>query len=73
MNPFRWLREAAKNSVLGGVHDAAELLAADGHAFTVRLELPALANAPAVGGGPAAVEDVADGDEPAKPKRKRGG
>lgn len=43
MHPFQWLRNAARNAVLGGVRDAVEQLAAEGAAaITVQVELPAL-------------------------------
>ena len=41
MNPFSWLRTAARNAVLGGIQDAVEQVS-DGGAVTVRVELPAL-------------------------------
>ncbi len=44
MNPFSWLRTAARNAVLGGIADAVEQVAADSQAaITVKVELPAIA------------------------------
>lgn len=52
MNPFRWLREAARQAVLGGISDALEQAGSDPAALTVRVELPAIE-----GGDPAATTD----------------
>lgn len=46
MNPFNWLRTAARNAVIGGIHDAISEVAANPEALTVRVELPALAGPP---------------------------
>lgn len=55
MNPFSWIRTAARNAFLGGIQDAIEQVSSDSAALTVRVELPALAAPP--------VED--------EPKRKK--
>ena len=67
LNPFSWVRQAAKNAFIGGIVDGATELAGDGTALIVRLELPALAagdvTAAALGGDGKALAD--------KPKRVR--
>ncbi len=48
MNPFTWIRTAARNAFLGGIQDALEQVAADGQAaIAVKVELPALGDVPA--------------------------
>jgi hypothetical protein len=43
MNPFTWLRAAARNSVLGGIQDAVEELATNPEAWGLKaMALPAI-------------------------------
>jgi hypothetical protein len=43
LSPFAWLRAAARNSVLGGIQEALEQVAADPEAFGLKpLALPAI-------------------------------
>jgi hypothetical protein len=61
MNPLAWLRNAARNAVLGGIQDAVEQVGSDASVITVKVELPAIA-APT-----AAVED-----QKSPPKKRQG-
>lgn len=43
---FTWLRNAARNAVIGGIQDAMAEVASDPAALTVTVSLPALAAPP---------------------------
>ncbi len=43
MNPFAWLRNAARNAVIGGIQDAIDQVGSEPSAITVKVELPAIA------------------------------
>ena len=45
MNPFSWIRTAARNAFLGGIQDAIEQVS-DAGAITVKVDLPALPDKP---------------------------
>lgn len=66
-NPFTALRTAAKNSILNGIQDAVNEMAADGQAAVFIVQPLALTTTPSV----AAVEAPKDGEPDAATKGRR--